>query len=1061
MGTTVNLLGLPKIITDGHSLELPPGKSSALLYYLAHQSTWVARDDLVYLFWPDHEETKGRSNLRQLLTSIRRHEHLEGIEIERSRVRWQVPTDLHAFHTAITHQQPEEAVNSYLGPLLDGFRLLDAPEFESWLELERDILEEQWRSATLKHAGTLQEDGCFEEAVSLLEHLMKTDPLDEQTFRALLTALAKNGRRTESLARYTSFKEQLRDELGVEPDPETQQLVQALREEAPKKAPPQARAQPAQSPSRQGLLRPTTAFIGRQGELNLLQDYLRQPDGHLVTLLAQGGMGKTRLALETAHRLRNTYPHGAHFIPLANTTVIEGVAPTMAETLGIDLISGQEPLPQVLVALREWEALLVLDNLEQLPGMNKVVQELLAVAPGLRILATSRARLNLTAERIIELHGLPYPTSPASENFEAFEAINLFASRARRLDPTFDLVKQAHLITRICALTAGMPLALEFAAAWLRVLPLPDIVTELKRGLDLLEATEADVNERHTSIRHVFQASWELLSRHEQEALLKLSVFRGGFTREAAREAADVGLPLLLTLRNKSFLEMDASGRFAQHPLVEVFVREKAESCAMDLEQTRRCHAEHLFAFLEQQEAFRHTAERDKAFTEITRERGNIQAAWQWAAHGRREDLFARLGPMIAASFKASGYDDELTKLTEFALTRIPEGSRGWARLVLTSFGLLDDMAQLPHNEEGYELLHRASEALQRHGDERGTARSLIWLGVSAAYLNRNDEARQWWQQARKLYTQLGDQARLGVILENLMVSTLDPVERERLHHEAYSLYEQSGAVREQPGLLRNHVLFITRTYGQYDQARKLLEQALALGGQGDPFLNSHILSDGSTVALDQGHLISAKAQAHEALELTKPFNNRPAERCRKLAWIRLAWVALAEGNIETATEIAERNHDTELQVRLALLRKNPEEAHRLLYEEGLDQMWKQAFAPREVHWQRTQALLLAADVEIARGNPNEAWQHLEGAVTLACEQVFVPSALEAFVVAAPLLPRDKAEELLAMAATHPAASFDIQQRARRLMSADPTAMDPSTLTTEGVLERALALRKS
>jgi tetratricopeptide (TPR) repeat protein len=367
----------------------------------------------------------------------------------------------------------------------------------------------------------------------------------------------------------------------------------------------------------------------------------------------------------------------------------------------------------------------------------------------------------------------------------------------------------------------------------------------------------------------------------------------------------------------------------------------------------------------------------------------------------------------------------------------------------------------MAHDEEAYELLHRASEALQRHGDKRGTARSLAQMGVSAAYHNRNDEARLRWQQALELYLQLGDQARVAVMLENLMVAALDPVEHERLHHEAYALYEQSGAVRELPGLLRNHVLFLSRTYGHYDQAREQLEQAIALVGSGDPFLRSRILSNWSTVALDQGDLVSAEEKAHEALELMKPFNNQPAEHCREDAWSKLAWVALAQGNIQIATEIAERHHDTVLQVRLALLRGGHEQAHRLLFKDGLDQLWKQAFPPREISWQQIQALLLAAEVAIARGSPNEAWLHLQDAVTLACDQVFVPSALAAFVVAAPLLASDEAEELLALAATHPAASFDTRQRARYLMTADPTGMGVSVLTTEGVLERGRSLLKS
>ena len=724
MGATVNLLGSPTIITDGRPLELPPGKTSALLYYLAHQCAWVPREDLLFLFWPDKEETKGRSNLRQLLTTVRRHASLEGVEIERSRVRWQLPTDLHAFRSAIANEQPDQAVKCYAGPLLEGFRVPDAPEFESWLELERGTLHQHWRNATLQYTARLREARRGDDAVGLLEHLVKTDPLDEQAFRALLRTLAGSGRRADALARYTSFKERLREDLGVEPEAETRQLVRALREEAPTPAPPGTQPQPGRPATRQQLPRPPTGFIGRERELNLLRDYLQQPDGRLVTLLAQGGMGKTRLALETAHRLGTTFGDGAHYIPLANTPTIEGVAPTMAETLGIDLASGQEPLPHVLAALREWEALLVLDNLEHLPAMNEIVRELLAAAPGLRVLATSRARLNLSNEHVIELTGLTYPTGPDSEQLETFEAVNLFASRARRLDPTFDFTRHAHDVTRICNLTAGMPLALEFASAWLRVLPIADVVTELERGLDLLEATETDVDERHGSIRQVFRTSWELLSGREREALLRLSVFQGGFTREAAKEAADVGLPLLLALRNRSFLEMDAAGRFAQHPLVEVFVRERAEAGGVDLEPTRRRHAEYLFALLERLEPLlNHPAGRDKAVAEVVRERGNVRAAWRWAAHVGRDDLFARGGRVFDISFSATGYDDELRELTEIGLARLSEGSRGWAKLVLILCLSRFDYPQW--HEESYGLLDRVLVAYQHHGDEQGMAETL------------------------------------------------------------------------------------------------------------------------------------------------------------------------------------------------------------------------------------------------------------------------------------------------------------------------------------------------
>jgi tetratricopeptide (TPR) repeat protein len=327
--------------------------------------------------------------------------------------------------------------------------------------------------------------------------------------------------------------------------------------------------------------------------------------------------------------------------------------------------------------------------------------------------------------------------------------------------------------------------------------------------------------------------------------------------------------------------------------------------------------------------------------------------------------------------------------------------------------------------------------------------------------------------QAKELYSQLGEQGQVASVLHNFMMTAVDWPEVERHYLEAYALAERIGDAGLQSNLLLHYVEFLEDTHGNYDQGRALLERALALHQEaGDaPYHRSAILLEISEEALHLGDLNGAQERAEEVLDLLESFTTYDAQRYRETAWIQLALVALARGDVQAATEIAERyqgdrHHDEQqrvsaLIVRLTLLRGDHEQARTLLFGRGLERLWEGNAMPRHQSSQRVQALLLAADVEIAGGKPNEAWQHLQEALTLTCKLVFVRWALEAFVVAAPLLPSDKAEELLAVAATHSAASFDTQQRARRLMSADPTAMNPSILTTEGVLERALALRKS
>ena len=286
-------------------------------------------------------------------------------------------------------------------------------------------------------------------------------------------------------------------------------------------------------------------------------------------------MGKTRLAVECG-ALARQFAHGVAFVPLAAVESPALLAATIADAVGFSFYGTGEPRTQLLDYLREKELLLILDNLEHLVDDVRLVLDLLAHAPLLKVLVTSRERLQLQGEWVVELGGLPVTEGDSHRRTAASDAVALFVERAQRVQHGFRLRADDRVwVTRICRLLDGMPLGIELAATWVRVLRCSDICAELERNLDFLATPVRDLPQRHRSLRAVFEHSWRLLSQHEQQVLTSLTVFRGGFSRAAAEEIAGASLPTLAALVDKSLLrssaDATASQRYDLHDLVRQF----------------------------------------------------------------------------------------------------------------------------------------------------------------------------------------------------------------------------------------------------------------------------------------------------------------------------------------------------------------------------------------------------------------------------------------------------------------------------------------------------------
>jgi predicted ATPase len=343
------------------------------------------------------------------------------------------------------------------------------------------------------------------------------------------------------LRQYEECIRLLQAEMGVPPERKTVELAERIqRDDLPRFAP---------APSTLRIPQPTTPFVGRDAELVELDRLLGDPAVRLVTILAVGGMGKTRLAIETAARQTPNFAHGICFVELAPLQFGTAILPTLADTLGLTFREDLSQTQQILDFLREKTLLLVFDNFEHLVESADLVSDLLQAAPQIKVLTTSRVPLGLQGEVRFHLGGLDVPGPDPTEDALNAAAVRLFAQGARRAQPGFKLEGgDLQDVVRIVRLVQGMPLGILLAAGWVEMMAPQEIAGEIARSLDFLATELRDIPERQRSMRAVFAQTWAMLGEREQQAFACLSTFRGGFSRLAACPggAGPVDRPALL-----------------------------------------------------------------------------------------------------------------------------------------------------------------------------------------------------------------------------------------------------------------------------------------------------------------------------------------------------------------------------------------------------------------------------------------------------------------------------------------------------------------------------------
>jgi predicted ATPase/DNA-binding SARP family transcriptional activator len=676
----LRLLGRPEVrLGNVVVTEALAAKAQAILYYLAvTDPSGQPRSVLASLLWGDAPEAAARASLRKALANLRQTLG-EFLDLDGQTIGFKpdrpYAVDVVEFvekaagvASASAVLQLQEAVALYRGDFLAGFYVREALDFENWMLAEqarlRELVIQALHTLAAYHAG----QGELAQGIGSLRRLLNLEPWREEAHRQLMLLLAQDGQRSVALAQYENCRQALARELGVEPGRETVALYEQIRagelsreptlmggfvEEQGSRGESFTPAPFLPGPSAPSLNLPPqpTSFVGREKELASIIRRLTDRDCRLLTLVGPGGIGKTRLALQTAQSFIDSgtgidfFAQGIVFVPLAGVSSIGGMVSAIAEAVNFTFYSHGPPRQQLLNYLRGKNMLLVLDNLEHLlDGGDALISEILAVAPQVKILVTSREALNLREAWFHPVEGMSFPPTrlqPLQEtevgyelgttSLEKYDAVQLFMQSASRVRVEFSLAAEQAQVVRICQLVEGMPLAVELAATWLKVLPTAEIVREIENNLDILSTRLQNLPERHRSMRAVFEQSWLLLMQKERNTLKRLSVFRGGFDQPAAEQVAGATLITLAILVEKSLLRVTARGQYHMHELLRQFAAEKLAASWEEGSSTYERHSAYYLEFLKKREQRLAGKEQRQALDEISQEIDNIRTAWYWA----------------------------------------------------------------------------------------------------------------------------------------------------------------------------------------------------------------------------------------------------------------------------------------------------------------------------------------------------------------------------------------------------------------------------------------------
>jgi predicted ATPase/serine/threonine protein kinase len=656
----------------------------------------------------------------------------------------------------------------------------------------------------------------------------------------------------------------------------------------------------SEKPLKQVEIRPTnlpmerTGFVGREKEVAAAKKLLLRQDVRLVTVTGPGGIGKTRLAVQVARGLVEHFPGGTHFVPLSLLSDPSLVASVIVQTLGIREAGGQSPVEILKENLRDSRRppmLLVMDNFEHLIQSAPIVAELLAMGPNLKIMVTSRAALHVYGEHEFPVPPLALPDSrsmPPVEILSQCPAVALFVQRAVAVKPDFELnLENAPAVTEICARLDGLPLAIELAAARVKVLSPSSMRTRLASRLQLLTGGARDLPLRQQTLRAAMDWSYDLLSAAEQKLFRRLSVFVGGCTLEGVEAVCDTKHDLDLDLLDgmasmvdKSLAQQVEQGkgesRFVMLETIREYALEKLEASG-EQALTKRAHAAYCLVLAEEEAKERSGADGGEWLERFALEHDNFRAGLEWLTETGDAEWGLRLGAALFPFWEMREYlaegRDRLGKLLKLAGAAAP--TKGRARALFAAGVLAGEQGNY---ESADEFMRENLDIAHQLRDTQGVAVSLNALAVHARDRGDLAVARSLLEESLVLWRELDDQKAVARSLSNLanVVKLQGDYARARsLYAECLSIFEDLGD-RTAVAWSMNYQGDVVRDQGDSAAARALYEQCLAIFRElGDPWGIAGTLADLGTLAREEGNYPAASSLYRESIKLFQELDHK------------------------------------------------------------------------------------------------------------------------------------------------------------------------------------------
>lgn len=881
---SLGLLGAFEATLDGKPIAgFATNKVRALLIYLAVESERPhPRESLIGLLWGELPNQAAFGNLRYALSNLRRAigDRLADppfLLIARHTIQFNpisdYELDVNAWLSAYSRWQMAKgqplptshmlsAVRNYRGRFLEGFTC-DSAQFEEWVLLKREQIGLKVLDTLHSLTAHYVERGEYVQVQTHARKVIELEPWDEEAHRHLMRALACVGQRSAALAQYEACCHVLKQELGIEPSRETTVLYERIRDgefdrvaqehqDATKTLPPNVPI-------------PLTSFIGRQNELSAIKRLLKTT--RLLTLAGAGGCGKTRLAIQLATDVAqaNDFEYGVWWVALAALSEPTLVTQTVASVLGLRESPDMPIVKRLVDFVRSRELLLVLDNCEHLrDACAKLTETLLSACPHLQIMVTSREPLGINGEMTWRVPSLALPDAaqmPPDEELGQYDALRLFAARAAMIEPEWDFATNAQVVAEICARLDGIPLAIELAAARLKLLSAAQIAARLDDRFNLLTGGSPTALPRHQTLRATMDWSYELLPDAERVLLRQLSVFAGGLTLEAAEAVATQPevlpyrvLDLLTSLTDKSLVVMERKNKATRYRLLET-VRQYAfeKSTAEEAQGARNRHLEFFVQMAEEAQPQLRRPEQTIWLGRLELEHGNLRAALEWARGGGSKVAGLRLAGALAEFWRLHGHLTEGSQWLARMLAGAPCAPEPVRAKALLEFGslVLRQGAISEASRMGDESL-----ALYRElGDQDGIAHALVLSGSAAHFLGNDEQAKLLLQESLPLFEQVGD--RSGYAYAQLWMARGEM--RRGEHARAAALLEVSLGVFREVGD-KDNLSFalgslgdLARHQGDYARAASLRKESLRLAWEaGSPVEVSFALEQLAMIAMAQ-----------------------------------------------------------------------------------------------------------------------------------------------------------------------------------------------------------------